>query len=114
MIRLTDKAVAHIQGIIQRKKGVTWFRLSIKKTGCSGLMYVPSVVSEPGEKDHIVAEETRLHFCVDSAWLSALENCEVDYVTKSLGQSQLIFNNPQANSLCGCGESFHLKEGEAS
>lgn len=84
------------------------FRISVKKTGCSGYMYVPEIVNTKKETD-IEIREPDLLIYIDRDSLPMLDGTVVDYVQKNLGLSQLIFNNPNAESLCGCGESFNLK-----
>ena len=43
MITLTQAAIAHIQSILKNKGKNAAFRLSVKKTGCSGYQYVPEI-----------------------------------------------------------------------
>jgi len=109
MINITPAALAHIEKIMARNPDALGFRLSVKETGCSGLMYVPEVVKEP-KADELVIEVGHLKVYVPNAAVAALKGTEIDLIDKGLGQQQLIFNNPNAESLCGCGESFNLKK----
>jgi iron-sulfur cluster assembly accessory protein len=84
------------------------FRLSVKKTGCSGYMYVPEMVNAKKESD-IEVSQSNFMIYIDKEAAPLIEGTVVDYVKKSLGVSQLEFRNPNAESLCGCGESFNLK-----
>lgn len=108
MITFTDSAKQHIQNMLKNKGENAAFHLSVKKTGCSGYMYVPSIVNEKKESDIEIAQPGFFVY-LDSAILSLIKGTEIDYVKKSLGVSQLEFKNPNADSLCGCGESFNLK-----
>lgn len=110
MMQFTDAAIAHIQSIFAKNPGKNLFRITVKVTGCTGLMYVPSVEAEPKAGDLKIDAETRIAAYIDSEWQHALEGTTVDYVQHGLGQKQLHFNNPNADSLCGCGESFNLKD----
>ena len=107
-IKLTATAAKHIQSTIT-KQGVALFRLSITQTGCTGYMYVPELVDAPKQGDICVENEFNVPFYVDAKYIDILDGTVIDYVEKSLGMSQLDFKNPNADSLCGCGESFNLK-----
>ena len=108
MITFTESAKIHIQQMLKNKGENAAFRLSVKKTGCSGYQYVPAIVHEKKETDQIISGVNFLAY-VDSAVLPLVQGTLIDYVQKNLGLSQLEFNNPNADSLCGCGESFNLK-----
>lgn len=111
MITLTDAAKAHIQMMLKSKPENAVFRLSIKKTGCSGYQYVPEIVETKNETD-IVVSVADFTVCIDEKSAALMKGTQIDYVKKSLGVSQLEFKNPNAESLCGCGESFNLKEAQ--
>lgn len=107
ILQFTDKAVEHIKKSLSRfPKG--GFRLTVKKTGCSGYKYVPEVVPEPKEGDIQFKSSQDLIVFLDPAWLEVLKGVQVDLVSKSLGQKQLVFYNPNVTGECGCGESFNL------
>ncbi len=108
MISFTEPAKKHIQKMLINRGENPAFRISVKKTGCSGYMYVPEIVNTKKETD-IEIREPDLLIYIDRDSLPMLDGTVVDYVQKNLGLSQLIFNNPNAESLCGCGESFNLK-----
>ncbi len=108
----STKAIAHVQTIMQGHEAPLGFRLSIKKTGCSGYMYQPSIITELSDKNVEVLVEGGLRVFVDKACVELINGTEVDFVQESLGQNRLVFKNPRAVSLCGCGESFNLTEDE--
>jgi iron-sulfur cluster assembly protein len=109
MITLTESAVAHIQTMLKNKGENAAFRLSIKKTGCSGYMYVPEIVNAKNEND-IEQCISNLLMYFDASTVELIKGTTVDYIQKSLGVSQLVFTHPQAKSVCGCGESFKLSD----
>lgn len=112
LITFTPAAITHIQSILSKHpQGV--FRLSVKQTGCSGYMYQPTVIDAPEDGDVIGYQDTDFVAYVDASMVSILANTVIDFVDKGFGMKQLVYNNPQADGLCGCGESFHLKS-EAS
>jgi len=110
ILLFTDSAIQHIQTLIAQQGGNKIFRLTIKTTGCTGLMYIPQIVAAPEPTDVAITTEKRIPAYVDGKWQAALAGTTVDFVSKSLGQKILHFENPNAESVCGCGESFNLKE----
>lgn len=116
ILSFTDAALAHIRESIANKSGAVGFRLGVKETGCTGLMYVPQLIEEVDPNDfHQTTDGVDVYIPQDA--IAAIKGTAIDYVSVSLGQKQLSYNNPNADSLCGCGESFNLKhkegEGEA-
>jgi iron-sulfur cluster assembly accessory protein len=105
MMYFTDEAVAHIRKSLVRFPG-GGFRVSIKKSGCSGYKYVPEVVAGPKEGDVEWVTEQGLRVFVDLP--GVMKEVRVDLETRSLGQKQLVFHNPNVIHECGCGESFQI------
>lgn len=106
---MTDNAIQHIKKILAQNDLSVGFRLSIKKTGCSGYAYVTDIISKVIEGDlcHQVGD---IFLYVDSKALIYLDGTVIDFVDQGLGQTKLVFHNPNAANLCGCGESFNLPE----
>src|SRR5690242_15457604 len=103
IITLTDAALEHINIMLAKQPQGVGFRLSIKKTGCSGYAYVPQIIEK--------IEPTDLHFMqanlaifVDLASEAFLKGVIVDYVmdADSLGlkQKRLVFINPHEKNRC--------------
>ncbi len=109
LLDLTPKAIAHIENSIKVSGDGQYFRLSIKRTGCTGWMYRPEIVSEPRVGDIEVPLQTSFKVFLDPACIDIVRGTVVDVEEKGLGFSQMVFNNPNAESLCGCGESFNVK-----
>ena len=110
-ITLTEKAAQHIQKMMAKKPAAIGFRVSVKTTGCNSYMYVPAIIDHVNPEDiKVVTENINLY--IDKTAASILEGTQIDYKTMGLGQAQLVFNNPNVESECGCGESFSLKKGE--
>lgn len=114
-IQFSKAAVDYIHTMIEKDHGVG-FRLSVKKTGCSGYAYLPTIVTSIQTADVEITLEQGVKVFVDSAWLELLNNLRVDYVEEDklgLKQKRLVFINPKEGNRCGCGESFQIKsEGE--
>lgn len=108
-ITISEKAAEHIQKMMAKKPGALGFRVSVKTTGCNGYMYVPAIIDQENPEDiKIVTGNINLY--IDKNVASILEGTQIDYKTTGLGQAQLVFNNPNVESECGCGESFNLKK----
>ena len=110
MITLTDVAATHIAEILSRHKNNACFRLSVKKTGCSGYMYPPEVVNEEDKNDIRIDTEQGITVFIDYEWLPVLAGTVIDLIEEALGQKKLIYKNPNVDDECGCGESFTIKE----
>lgn len=114
IIQITQAAADHLKKIIAQSTDGDAIRLSVKKTGCSGYMYVPEVVQQARANDLKIANPYGFDIFLDAQSENIMTGTVIDYVAKSLGVKQLEFINPNAVSLCGCGESFKLKGDESS
>jgi iron-sulfur cluster assembly protein len=113
-ITFTEAAALHIKKMIEKEQGLG-FRLSIKKTGCSGYTYLPAIVKEKNAADIILDIADEMKVFVDSTWIHLLENVQIDYAEENnanFKQKKLIFTNNKEKARCGCGESFHVESGE--
>ena len=107
-IFITDNAANYIKSSLKKNNNIA-FRLSIKKTGCSGFSYKPEMVSEINPNDTRI-DIKDIILLIDTPWLHLLDGIEIDYQEEDktgLKQKRLVFNNPNEASRCGCGESFH-------
>lgn len=108
VVRLTTAATQRVITYLstRQRKGL---RLSVKKTGCSGLSYVLDDVDNPQENDVLMPLEKAFFICIDKASYPYLKGIELDYVKQGLNQ-KFVFNNPNQTGQCGCGESFTVEE----
>lgn len=109
-ITFTPAACEYIHKMVQKEQGLA-FRLSVKKTGCSGYSYSPGIVNEINPADTKLTIADNLTIFVDPLWQHLLEGLKIDYVEEDkngLKQKRLLFINPKEASRCGCGESFHV------
>ncbi|VVC74741.1 Iron-binding protein IscA [Aquicella siphonis] len=110
-ITLTEAARDYIKKMLEQKHGAV-FRLSVKKTGCSGYSYFPSLVDHANPADRAIETPEGFKVYIDTAWLDLLQGLRIDYVEENktgLKQKRLVFTNPNESSRCGCGESFHVE-----
>lgn len=108
-ITVTDSAYTYIQKMLETNQG-SHFRLSIKKTGCSGYSYLPSLAEKNNPDDLVIEVRNNFKLNLDPAWVNLMEGLIIDYLEEEksgLKQKRLVFSNPNEKSRCGCGESFH-------
>lgn len=110
IITLTDAATDHIKKMLEKNANGIGFRLSIKKTGCSGYAYVPDIIEQINAND-IHFSRDGLDVYVDSTCEDILKDLIIDYVADNVGlkQKRLVFINPHEKDRCGCGESFTIE-----
>jgi iron-sulfur cluster assembly protein len=107
-ITLTPEAYAHMLKVVQHQ-GALGIRLSVSKSGCSGLKYITNCFKAVQRGDQIF-EDQDLTIAIEPSSLSYLQGMILDYKTIGPGQTQLLYQNPNATDTCGCGESFRLVE----
>ena len=108
-ISISSAAIDYLKSKISAAGGIG-FRVSVKKTGCSGYAYVPSIVHHIDASDHCI-EKDDVKIYIDHAWLDYLQHLNIDYHEENqmgLKQKKLILMNPKETGRCGCGESFHI------
>jgi len=111
IITVTDAAASHIKTMLIKQTDAVGFRLSIKKTGCSGYSYVPEIINHTKDQDIHFVLENGLHVYVDPTSEVFVKGVVVDYVLDNTGlkQKRLVFINPNEKNRCGCGESFTIE-----
>lgn len=110
VITITEAASTHIKKMLQDNHKAIGFRLSIKKTGCSGYAYVPDIIEHAIKEDiHFVTEDLPVY--IDPTCEEFVKGMIIDYCTDNTGikQKRLVFINPNEKNRCGCGESFTLE-----
>jgi iron-sulfur cluster assembly protein len=108
MIKVSDNAKAQAQKLIQ-EEGMgenAFIRVGVKSGGCSGLSYVLKFDSKVTEQDTIL-EDNGVKVVCDKKSILYLAGTTLDY-SGGLNGKGFVFNNPNANRTCGCGESFAL------
>jgi iron-sulfur cluster assembly accessory protein len=111
-VTFTDAAVAHIKNMVKSNQPEAGFRLSVKKTGCTGYAYLPAIVDQKQADDLEYVVQNGLQIYVDPTALTFFDELVVDFVEESshvLKQKRLVFINPKETGRCGCGESFTVE-----
>ncbi|MFW5929621.1 MAG: iron-sulfur cluster insertion protein ErpA [Halobacteriota archaeon] len=81
-------------------------RIYVKQGGCSGYSYGMQFDDEVDDTDHVV-EHRGVRLIVDEHSAEYIEGSTVDYV-ETLESTGFDVQNPNAESTCGCGESFKV------
>ncbi len=107
VITLTAAAVKHVEDYLHRHQAKA-MRLTVKKSGCSGFKYDIVAINKINEDDQTFQQQAAV-VVISKADLLYYAGTELDYVQEGINK-KLVFNNPLAQNVCGCGESFNLKQ----
>lgn len=83
-----------------------YIRVGVKSGGCSGLSYDLKFDKTQIEGDKVF-EDNGVKIIVDKKSFLYLIGTTLEY-SGGLNGTGFVFNNPNANRTCGCGESFSL------
>ena len=83
-----------------------YVRVGVKSGGCSGLSYELDFDKEQKEGDKFF-EDNDIKIIVDKKSFLYLIGTTLEY-SGGLNGTGFVFNNPNAQRTCGCGESFSL------
>jgi len=83
-----------------------FIRVGVKGGGCSGLTYNLEFDKDLKEEDKLF-EDKGVKIVVDKKSFLYLVGTELQD-TGGLNGKGFVFNNPNANRTCGCGESFSI------
>jgi iron-sulfur cluster assembly protein len=83
-----------------------YVRVGVKSGGCSGLSYDLTFDKEKLENDKVF-EDNNIKVIVDKKSFLYLVGTTLEF-SGGLNGKGFVFNNPNANRTCGCGESFSL------
>lgn len=84
----------------------SFVRVGVKGGGCSGLTYELTFDHVLNDDDKSF-EDNGVKVVCDKKSILYLAGTELDY-SGGLNGKGFVFNNPNANRTCGCGESFSL------
>jgi iron-sulfur cluster assembly protein len=109
MIKVSENAKNRIAQLMSDDGfniAVDFVRVGVKSGGCSGLSYDLNFDHESGENDKIF-EDQDVKIAVDKKSFLYLVGTTLEF-SGGLNGKGFVFNNPNANRTCGCGESFSL------
>jgi len=106
-IDLTDSAYARIVNVMGSNKELgSKFRVYVTGGGCSGFQYGFKFDSEVAFDDDVI-EFDNFSLLLDSMSYPYLFGSTLDFV-EDLSGSKFVIENPNAQTTCGCGESFTI------
>ena len=103
-LTITTEAVSHLGKILSAEKPI--LLIGVKGGGCNGMQYFAKAVSSHGKVDEVfVQNDVTLAVCGTS--LLYLLGTHIRMKHDVMG-SRVEFENPNAVSKCGCGETFNV------
>lgn len=109
MIKVSSSAQEKVSQLM-REEGFNpaqdFVRVGVKSGGCSGLSYDLSFDNSKSDQDRLF-EDNQVKILVDKKSLLYLLGTTLEY-SGGLNGKGFIFDNPNAERTCGCGESFSL------
>ncbi|MDG1571358.1 iron-sulfur cluster assembly accessory protein [Robiginitalea sp. M366] len=109
MIKVSDTARDRVVSLMKEEgydAQSDYVRVGVKSGGCSGLSYELKFDREAGEADQVF-EDNAVRIIVDKKSFLYLIGTVLEY-SGGLNGKGFVFNNPNAQRTCGCGESFSL------
>ena len=109
MIKVSETAKSKVLQLMQDdgfNPTNDFVRVGVKSGGCSGLSYDLKFDKSQGEGDKLF-EDNGIKIVVDTKSFLYLIGTTLEY-SGGLNGAGFVFNNPNANRTCGCGESFSL------
>ncbi len=109
MIKVAPEAKVKIASLMQEDGfdvQQDFVRVGVKSGGCSGLSYDLHFDKKAQEDDKIF-EDNDVKLIVDKKSFLYLIGTTLEY-SGGLNGKGFVFNNPNAQRTCGCGESFSL------
>lgn len=109
LVQLTASAQQKVKGLLSEEQSakpeISGLRLGVKGGGCSGFSYKLEFDAQH-EKDY-VNEVDGIKVYIDPKSAIYLKGITLDY-HGGLDGKGFVFLNPNASSVCGCGESFNV------
>jgi len=114
MVKLTDRAAEEVRkiGAENDLDGTMFLRAGVKGGGCSGFQYSLDMIDEDGvtesdEKFEYTSDAGDVTVVVDSKSNLYMDGTIIDFKDEMIGRG-FVFENPNASSCCGCGQSFNI------
>ncbi|MFC6857789.1 HesB/IscA family protein [Zunongwangia atlantica] len=109
MIKVSEDARKKISALMEDEGFNSlqdYVRVGVKSGGCSGLSYELKFDKSKAEDDKLF-EDNDIKIVVDKRSVLYLAGTILEY-SGGLNGKGFVFNNPNAQRTCGCGESFSL------
>jgi iron-sulfur cluster assembly protein len=109
MIKVSETAKKQVSALMtQEGYDVTkdYVRVGVKSGGCSGLSYELKFDNQISDTDKVF-EDNEVRILIDKKSFLYLVGTTLEF-SGGLNGKGFVFNNPNAQRTCGCGESFSL------
>lgn len=108
MIKVADSAREQVAELVRTggHPDGSFVRVGVKGGGCSGLMYELTFDTTHVDGDQTF-EDNDVKVVVDRKSFLYLVGTTLEF-SGGLNGKGFVFNNPNANRTCGCGESFSI------
>ncbi|MBT8211058.1 MAG: iron-sulfur cluster assembly accessory protein [Eudoraea sp.] len=109
MIKVSDTARQKVVTLMSEEgfnADTDFVRVGVKSGGCSGLSYELTFDHQAVDTDKVF-EDNSVRIVVDKKSFLYLVGTTLEY-SGGLNGKGFVFNNPNAQRTCGCGESFSL------
>ncbi|PRX57043.1 HesB/IscA family protein [Flagellimonas meridianipacifica] len=109
MIKVSETAKRKVVALMTEEgfdSDTDFVRVGVKSGGCSGLSYELKFDKAVGDTDKLF-EDNQVRIIVDKKSFLYLVGTTLEY-SGGLNGKGFVFNNPNAQRTCGCGESFSL------
>ena len=106
LMTITDSAANRIRELAVSQPETAGLRVGIKKGGCAGMEYSMNWAVERDKFDEVV-EDNGVQVLVEPTAVMYLLGTVMDFQQDKLS-SGFVFNNPNQQGACGCGESVEL------
>lgn len=104
LLTITDSAKQHLINIT-KSEGKPVVLFGVNGGGCSGFQYYWDIGTQYDPEGELIDLGDGAYLAVDEMSCMYVAGSTIDYVS-SLAGSQLVVENPLAQSSCGCGESI--------
>lgn len=107
-ITITNSAINHIKTILNNNPDKFGIVFSAQNGGCSGKKYKIDLITQTNDMNNQytkINNSANINVYVNNNSIDIFKNSEIDFIENNL-ESKFIFNNPNAQGTCGCGESF--------
>lgn len=109
MIKVSEDAKKKLSALMTEEgfdASADYVRVGVRSGGCSGLSYDLKFDKVQAEDDKLF-EDNNVKIVVDKKSVLYLAGTILEY-SGGLNGKGFVFNNPNAQRTCGCGESFSL------
>ena len=107
MIEISNSAKTRLENLLeQESENKQFVRVGVESGGCSGLSYKLDFDNQKNKDDELI-ENNGIKLLINKKSVLYLVGTILEF-SDGLNGKGFVFNNPNANRTCGCGESFSL------